>query len=97
MRMTKIRFDDPKDLADSSWIFLTVMRGLELLDYARRHFQREGDRRSIQRAKEIRKFYKQIIRDHDYLVRSIIPDDVIHEHFKMTYERIKKLEASEIK
>lgn len=92
--MTKIRFDDPKDLADSSWIFLTVMRGLELLDYARRHFERTEDRRAIQRSKEIRKFYKQIIRDHDYLVRSIIPDDVIHEHFRMTCDRIKQLETN---
>lgn len=95
MRMTKIRFDNPKDLADSSWIFLTVMKGLELLDYARRHFERERDRRSIQRAEEIRKFYKQIIQDHDYLVNSIIPDDVRHEYFKMTYERIRKLETNE--
>jgi hypothetical protein len=90
--MTKIRFDDPKDLADSSWIFLTVMRGLELLDYARRHFERNGDRRAIQRAKEIRRFYKQIIRDHDYLVNSIVPDDVRHEHFKMISDRIKQLD-----
>lgn len=59
MRMTKIRLDDPKDLADSSWIFLTVMRGLELLDYARRHFERKEDSRSIRRAQEIRKLYKQ--------------------------------------
>ena len=94
MRMTKIRFDDPKNLADSSWIFLTVMRGLELLDYARRHFERKGDRRAIQRAKEIRKFYIQIITDHDYLVRSIIPDDVRHEHFKMVCDRIKQLEPN---
>lgn len=93
MRMTKIRFDDPRDLADCSWIFLTVMRGFELLDYARRHFQREGDRRSIQRAKEIRKFYTQIIRDHDYLVNAIVPDDVKHEHFKMICDRIKQLET----
>ncbi len=58
------------------------MRGLELLDYARRHFKRQEDRPSIRRAQEIRKFYKQIIQDHDYLVNSVIPDDIRHEHLK---------------
>ncbi len=72
------------------------MRGLELLDYARRHFKRQEDRPSIlRRAQEIRKFYKQIIQDHDYLVNSVIPDDIRHEHFKRTCERMKKLDTNE--
>ena len=35
MKMANIRFDDPVNLADPSQIFLTVMKDLELLDYAR--------------------------------------------------------------
>jgi hypothetical protein len=56
--MANIRFDDPENLADRSRIFYLVMNYLDLLDYARRYFERKGDRSSIQRAQEIRKFYK---------------------------------------
>lgn len=45
---------------------------------------------------EYQKALDNLIIDHAYLVRSIIPDDIIHEHFKMTCERIKKLEASQL-
>jgi uncharacterized protein YaaR (DUF327 family) len=53
------------------------MSDLELLDYARRYFERKGDNTSIQRVQEIRKFYKQIIRDYVYIVRSVIPEQII--------------------
>lgn len=43
MKMANIRFDDPEDLADPSRIFISVMKDLELLDYARRYFERKGD------------------------------------------------------
>jgi len=92
MKMANIRFDDPEDLADPSWIFLSVMKGLELLDYARRSFERKGDDSSVRRAQEIRKLYKQIIRDYVYLVRSIILDQTKDDHFKLYCERINKLE-----
>lgn len=36
----------------------------------------------------MRKFYKQIIQDHNYLVNSVIPDDIRHE-------RTKKLNTNE--
>ncbi|HEX7178945.1 MAG TPA: hypothetical protein VF220_04405 [Nitrososphaeraceae archaeon] len=78
--MANIRFDDPENLADPSQIFYSVMSDLELLDYARRYFDRKGDNSSIQRAEEIRKFYKQIIRDYVYIVRSIIPDQIKDDH-----------------
>jgi uncharacterized protein YaaR (DUF327 family) len=87
--MANIRFDDPENLADLSWIFISVIKGLELLDYARRYFERKGDRSSIQRAQEIRKFYKQIIRDYVYIVGSIIPEQMIHDHTKLFYDRLK--------
>lgn len=90
--MANIRFDDPQKLGDPSRIFLTVMKDLELLDYARRYFERNGDSSSIQRAGEIRKFYKQIIQDYVYIVRSIIPDQIIDDHLKLYCDRIKELE-----
>jgi hypothetical protein len=68
-----------------------VMKDLELLDYARRYFERKGDNSSIRRAQEIRKFYKQIIRDYVYIVRSIIPDQIKDDHFKVYCEKIRKL------
>ena len=91
MNMRIIRFDDPKDLGDPSRIFVSTMTHLELLDYARRYFERKDDTKSIRRAKEIRKYYKQIIQDYSYIVRSIIPDEVIDEHLKVYCERLKQL------
>ncbi len=91
MKMANIRFDDPEDLADPSRIFLSVMKDLELLDYARRYFERKGDNSSIQRAQEIRKFYKQIIRDYVYIVRSIIPEQIIQDHIRLFYDRLEQI------
>jgi hypothetical protein len=89
MKMANIRFDDPENLADPSRIFISVMGDLQLLDYARRYFERKGDNSSIQRAEEIRKFYKQIIRDYVYIVRSIIPEEIIKNHIKLFYDNFK--------
>jgi uncharacterized protein YaaR (DUF327 family) len=89
--MANIRFDDPENLADRSRIFYLVMNYLDLLDYARRYFERKGDRSSIQRAQEIRKFYKQIIRDYVYIVRSIIPEQIIHDYTEVFYDRLEQI------
>lgn len=43
MRIRNIRFDDPKHLGESSSIFIDTMMRFELLDYARRYFERKGD------------------------------------------------------
>jgi hypothetical protein len=86
--MANIGFDDLENLADPSRIFFSVMKDLELLDYARRCYERKGGRSSI-RAKEIRKFYKQIIRDYVYIVRSIIPEQVLEDHAKLYSDRVK--------
>jgi uncharacterized protein YaaR (DUF327 family) len=91
MKMANIMFDDPEKVADPSQKFFPVMKDLELLDYARRYFERKGDRSSVERAEEIRKFYKQIIRDYVYIVRSIIPDQIKDDHFKVYCEKIRKL------
>jgi hypothetical protein len=88
VKIGMIRFDDPKDLEDPSRLFILVTGHLELLDYARRYFERKDDDKSIRRAQEIRKFYKQIILDYVYIVRSIIPDDVKDEYFEMYCERM---------
>jgi hypothetical protein len=85
MKMANIRFDDPEDLRERSWIFISTMHILAILDYARRYFERKGDRSSIRRAQEIRKFYKQIKRDYVYLVRSIIPEQVIRDYEKLIF------------
>ena len=41
--------------------------------------------------REIRKYYKQIIQDYVYIIRSIIPEEVIDEHFEVYCERLKQL------
>jgi len=96
MDMGMVRFDDPKDLGDPSRLFISVTTHLELLDYARRYFERKDDDKSIRRAKEIRKYYKQLILDYVYIVRSIIPDEVMDEHHKVYCERLEQLLRDEI-
>ena len=91
MKMANIRFDDPQKPGDPSRIFLTVMKDLELLDYARRYFERIGDSSCIRRAQEIRKFYKQIMRDYVYIFRSLIPEQIIDDHFKLHCERLEQI------
>lgn len=90
MKMANIRFDDPEDRGRPSRIFIDVMMRLELLDYARRYFERKGDSSSLQRAAEIRELYKQTIRDSVYVVRSLIPQELMHEYLKLCSERIRK-------
>jgi len=89
--MANIRFDDPENLAEQSRIFISVMTNMELLDYARRYYERKGDDSSIRRAEVIRKYYKQVLRDYVYIVRSIIPSEIIDDHIKLHCERINKL------
>jgi hypothetical protein len=91
MNMRIVRFDDPKDLGGPSRIFIDTTTHLDLLDYARRYFERKDDPKSIRRAQEIRKYYKQIIQDYVYIIRSIIPEEVIDEHFEVYCERLKQL------
>jgi hypothetical protein len=90
MKMRIIRFDDPEELGDPSRIFISTMTNFELLDYARRYFERKDDPKSIRRAQEIRKLYKQVILDYIYLVRSIIPDDVIDNFHDARREYMKR-------
>ena len=92
MNMAPIRFDDPGDLSEFSRIFVDLSMRLMALDYARRRLERIGDKSSEKRAGEIRKFYKQAILDSVYLVRAIIPEDMIHEHSKMQTERAFRVE-----
>jgi hypothetical protein len=91
MEIGKIRFDDPKHLGEPSNIFVDAMMRFELLDYARRYFERIGDKSSMERAKEIRKLYKQTILDSVYIVRSLIPKEVMHDHHdaREDYEKAK--------
>ena len=82
MDIGRIRSDDPKHLGEPSNIFVDTMMRFELLDYARRYFERKGDNSSMKRAKEIRKLYKQTILDSVCIVRSLIPQEVLDEHYE---------------
>ncbi len=87
--MRTIRFDDPKHLGDPSRIFVDMMIRFETLDYARRYFERKGDKSSIQRAEEIRKLYKQTILDSVYMLRSIVPEEVMHASYDAREDYLK--------
>ena len=47
--MGNIRFDDPEDLGRPSNLLIQNMMQLEVLDYARRYFERKGDKSSMER------------------------------------------------
>jgi hypothetical protein len=89
MKMANIRFDDPKHLGEPSHIFVDTMMRFELLDYARRYFERKGDKSSMERAKEIRRLYKQTILDSVYIVRSLIPKEVMHDAYDAREDYMK--------
>ena len=95
MKIANTRFDDPKHLGEPNRIFIDTMMRFELLDYARRYFERKGDKSSMERAKEIRKLYKQTIRDCTYLVRSIIPEEVMHDFYDAREMYMKGREKSD--
>jgi hypothetical protein len=94
LEIARIRFDDPKDLKDPSRIFISTMTHLELLDYSRRYFERKGDDKSMRRAYEIRKYYKQLILDYVYIVRSIVPEEVSDAYHKSYCERLRDLDIA---
>jgi hypothetical protein len=89
VEMARIRFDDPKHLGEPSRLFVDTMMRFELLDYARRYFERKGDRSSMERAKEIRKLYKQTILDSVYIVRSLVPNEVMHDSYDAREDYMK--------
>jgi hypothetical protein len=92
MKITNTRFDDPEDLGDPSRIFVSTMMRFETLDYARRYFERKGDRSSMQRAQEIRKLYKETILNSVYIMRSIIPDEVKYDSYHAREKYLKERE-----
>jgi len=81
MDIGRIRFDDPRHLGEPSNTFVDAMMRFERLDYARRYFERVGDKSSLEKAKEIRKLYKQTLLDSVHIVRSLIPQEVMNEHY----------------
>ena len=90
MKTGRVTFDDPEDLSQPSSINVEFLMDLQLLDYARRVFERKGDTTSIERANEFRKFYKHMIEQYVYLVRAIIPDDIIRDQTEMVIAAIKR-------
>jgi hypothetical protein len=94
MDIARIRFDDPEDLGDPSRIFVSLMMSFETLDYARRYFERKGDRSSMERAQEIRKLYKQTILNCVYIIRSLIPDQVMHDSCRARDKFLKEREKN---
>ena len=49
MKIANTRFDDPEHLGEPSRLFISSMIQFELLDYARRYFERKGDKSSMER------------------------------------------------
>ena len=43
----------------------------------------------MERAKEIRKLYKQTILDSVYIVRSLVPNDVMHDSYDAREDYLK--------
>jgi hypothetical protein len=90
MKKAYDRFDDPEELGRPSGIFIDIVMRLEILDYARRYYERKGDSSSMKRAKEIRRLYKKIILDSVMVVRSLIPDEVMNDFHNARKDYLKE-------
>lgn len=82
-RAPDIEFDDPPDLGIPSRVAENQTTVLAILDYARRSFERKGDRSSMERAKEIRRLFEQIARDSVMLHQAIVPEEVTAEYLRV--------------
>ena len=77
MRYGNPRFDDPKDLGNWSSAVFRLMLQSELLDFARRYYQRRGDEKSLARADEIKKVLRHVIQLKTEAIGALVPPDLM--------------------
>lgn len=83
-RRGNIRFDNPDDPSRASSVCIELCMRLMTLDYARRVFERKDDETSHRRAEELRDYFRKAIDDSVIAIRSLVPDEIISEHSRIT-------------
>lgn len=95
MRRANIRFDDPDDPSQSSSLCIDLTMRLMALDFARRSLERKGDPTSLRRAEELRKYFRQTVLDSVTAIRSLVPEEILHEHSRLCVQRAARYEDEE--
>lgn len=62
-----------------------------LLDYARRCFERKGDK---ERAEELRKYFRQTVTDSVVAVRALVPEEMSAEYTHLEMNQLARLQKS---
>jgi len=89
-RFGRLRFDDPKDLSDSSSILIVLVMQMRVLDFARRYHKRKTDKRSKRIEEEIKSLFKKISVYQTEMVRAFVTDELFyqyHQNDKMIYSQ----------
>jgi len=71
------RMTNPYDLGEWSNIAFSLFIQVQVLDYAWRHFKRQGDKKSNRCSDEIKKVLRHVSECQTIAVRALVPDDVL--------------------
>ena len=91
-RFDRTYFNDPDDLAAYSTTGFQMILQLEVLDFARRYYQRENNKTSLRKADEIKKILRHISILQTEAVRAFVYDDLMDAlwHLRTKVKRQKK-------
>ncbi len=74
--------NDPEDLGQWSSGAFHLYLQMDIIDFARRYYKRQGDRFLMKRSKELKKIMNQISELQTQAVRALIPTEIIHKRFE---------------
>ena len=87
MKKRRLRFNDPPNFLKPSSALNDIISLESLLDFARRYFERRGDKKSIVRAREIKKLLciiSQLVSD---AVIALVPDEINVKYWNLLISR----------
>ena len=84
--------NDPEDLGKWSSGAFNLFLQMEILDFARRFYKRQGDEISVKKSEEIRKLLQTISEMQTQVLRALVPFEVIHKHYEYQEKSREKYE-----
>ena len=91
-RFVGIYLDDPEDLGQWSSGAFGLFLQMDILDFARRFYKRQGDEISVKKSKEIRKLLRTISEMQTQVLRALVPSEVIRKNFEYQEKSREKYE-----
>lgn len=86
-RFGRTYFNDPDDLSAWSSTGFQMILQLEVLDFARRYYQRTDDKTSLRKAEEIKKVLHKISNLQTEAVRAFVSTDLMHKLWEAKEKR----------